>query len=386
MNANPIRAYEQEFARLVGAPQARAFMLGRMALYIVLKALGVGPGDRVGVCGYSCLSVSEAVLRTGAECEFLDVDEWLNISPDSLAKLPAGRIKVLVTQYTFGIPSRLDEALIWAEANGIPVVEDCCHALGSRWKGRHVGSFGSAAIYSSQWGKSYSTGQGGMLAINDADLAVKVDEILESESRTMSKASDLSLSGQRFLRRTLVRPSTFRLLRKAYHLSCRVGLTRGSFSADIDFSNSGGFVRRAGPLLARAGLKQVRRWPKHMATRFANTEIIAESLASVGIPRLNLPPDAKCVLLRYPLQRQNKLVLLNATAKLNVDLAGWYDSPVHPLKSEQLAEVGYRRQCPGAEAAIASVVHLPTDVPIPPEKLKAVANLLREPYKRVGHG
>ncbi|MCK4626688.1 MAG: DegT/DnrJ/EryC1/StrS family aminotransferase [Phycisphaerae bacterium] len=372
-------AYEREFARLVVAPQARAFALGRMGLYVVLKALGVGPGDRVGICGYSCMSVSEAVLRTGAACEFLDVDEWLNISPESLGKLPSGRIRVLITQYTFGVPSQLDKVLAWAETNGVSVVEDCCHALGSRWKGKHVGSFGSAAIYSSQWGKSYSTGQGGMLTINDADLAAKVDEVLQRESRTMSKASDISLSGQRFLRRTFVRPSTFRLLRKAYHLSCRLGLTRGSFPADIDFSNSEGFVQCAGPLLARAGLKQVRRWPKHMAARLANTEIIAEALASVGVPRLDLPPEAECVLLRYPLRRQNKPTVLDIAAKLNVDLAGWYDSPAHPLEGKQLAAIGYRGQCPNAEAANVSVIHLPTDVPISPKKLKDIATLLREP-------
>ncbi len=181
----PIKAYERAFANLVQVPESRAFSLGRMGLYVVLKALGVGPGDRVGICGYTCLSVVEAVLRTGADCEFLDVDEWLNVSPDSLKRLPPGRIKVLITQYTFGIPSRLDETLAWAETNGVPVVEDCCHALGSRWDERPVGSFGEAAIYSSQWGKSYSTGQGGMLTINDPALLIEVDSVLHHGAKMM---------------------------------------------------------------------------------------------------------------------------------------------------------------------------------------------------------
>lgn len=372
------RAYEREFANLVGAPEARAFALGRMGLYVVLKALGVGQGDLVGICGYTCLSVAESVLRTGARCEFLDVDQWLNISPESLAKLPPGRIKVLVTQYTFGIPSHLDEAFRWARKAGVPVVEDCCHALGSRWKGKHVGSLGVAAVYSSQWGKSYSTGQGGMLTINDAELAARVDEILERESRAMLKLSDFWLSTQRFLCRALVRPSTSFLLRKAYHVFCGLGLTRGSFSTSIDFSNSESFVLRAGPLLAGAGLKEVCRWSNHMAARLSNTCIIAEALASVGVPRLDLPAQAECVLLRYPLRRQNKAALLHAAAKLNVNLAGWYNSPVHPLEHEQLAGIGYHGQCPNAEAAIRSVVHLPADVAFSRSQLGKIARLLQQ--------
>ena len=373
-----MREYEEEFAQLVTAPQARAFMLGRMGLYVVLKALGAGPGDRVGVCGYGCLSVAEAVLRTGAECEFLDVDEWLNVSPESLAKLPAARIKALVTQYTFGIPSHVNEALRWAESAGVPVIEDCCHALGTRWKGKHVGSFGVAAIYSSQWGKSYSTGQGGMLTINDQNLAGKIDEFLGRESRSMSKASDLSLAAQRLLQASLVRPGTFPWFRNAYHLARRMGLIHRSLSRKLDFSNSQGFVRRAGQLLARAGLKQIRHWPRKMAARKENSQVIADALASVGAPQLDLPDEADCVLLRYPLRCRKKAALLQDAEELNANLAGWYNGPAHPLEGGRLEAVGYHGQCPNAEEAAASVVHLPTSMSIPPKRLKPVVRLIRE--------
>lgn len=373
-----VSEYEQQFAQLVGAPQARAFLLGRMGLYTVLKALAVGPGDRVGICGYTCLSVAEAVCRTGATCEFLDVDRWLNTDPRALDRLPAGAIKVLVTQYTFGVPSQLDEVLAWAASRGVAVVEDCCHALGSRWRGKHVGSFGAAAIYSSQWGKSYSTGQGGMLTINDPAVAARVDAVLGKECGPMSRRADLWLAAQRVAHRVLVRPGTRRLLRGAYHLAARLGVVTDSFSAKLDFTRNRDFLKRAGTLLARAGRKQLRLWPQHMAQRIENAKAIDSAFATEGIPPLDLPSQAECVLLRYPLRSRRKTELIRAAAKLNVDLAGWYDTPVHPLAGKQLEAVGYHAQCPRAEAANAAVLHLPTDVRIPQHKLAAIAHMVRE--------
>ena len=124
--------YERRFAELVEAPAARAFARGRQALVIVLKALGVEPGDRVGVCGYTCLSVAEAVKVAGAHPLYLDVDERLCIDPDGLASLEMGAMKVLILQHTFGLVGRLEALLSEARRVGAVVVEDACPDCGTR--------------------------------------------------------------------------------------------------------------------------------------------------------------------------------------------------------------------------------------------------------------
>ena len=98
--------------------------------------------------------------------------------------------------------------------------------------------------------------------------------------------------------------------------------------------------------------------------------------AAVAVEQLQLPTDADCVLLRYPVSIRDKPRVLRLPEAINVDLAGWYDSPIHPLQGDALNTVRYRGQCPAAEAAILTLVHLPTDTSIPAEKLKQIAHLL----------
>ena len=114
------REYEEVFCELVGAAGARAFGLGRQALVILLKALGVETGDRVGVCGYTCLSVAEAVKVCGATPIYLDVDKHLCIEPEEILRQEYGSLKIVILQHTFGIPGRL-EALLSACDKIVPI-------------------------------------------------------------------------------------------------------------------------------------------------------------------------------------------------------------------------------------------------------------------------
>ena len=134
--------YERMFAEVVGVPAARAFALGRQALVILLRAIGVRKGDRVGVCGFTCLSVVEAVKDCGAVPVYLDIDETLCISPDAIGRCRPGWLRAVLLQHTLGIPGKLDELLSACAAIGADVIEDCA----TRWgvSGRESG-WGSSA-------------------------------------------------------------------------------------------------------------------------------------------------------------------------------------------------------------------------------------------------
>lgn len=372
-----VRQFEEKFAEYEQAAAARAFWMGRVGLYGVLRALDVGPGDAVGICAYTCLAVVEAVMRTGARPIFLDVDRHLNIAPAALDALPAAP-KALVLQYTFGVPSHLDAALAWAQRHHTPVIEDCCHALGSRWDGRRVGTFAPAALFSFQWGKSFSTGQGGLVTFQDAGLAKEVDRLIQAEAEAPPRRAAAMLAVQRGLYAGLVTPWTRRLLRPIYGWACGRGLLAGSQPRDADLRGvPPGFFRLCSASQARSGLRELRRWPENMQRRLEAAATAQERLTRAGIALEDLGAHASPVHLRLPVWVRHKARGLAAAERQHVDLAGWYSTPAHPLEGERLRATGYEPgSCPTAEAAFAAVVTLPTRPALSAPQLEAAARIL----------
>jgi perosamine synthetase len=374
-----VREFEEKFAEYEQAAAARAFWMGRVGLYAVLRALGVGPGDAVGICAYTCVAVVEAVMRTGAKPLFLDVDRHLNIAPAALEALPAAP-KVLVLQHTFGVPCDLDATLAWARCHNTPVIEDCCHALGSTWDGQRVGTFAPAAVFSFQWGKSFSTGQGGLVTFQDAELAKEVDRLIRAEAEAPPRRAAAMLAVQRGLYATLVTPWTRRLLRGVYGWACGRGLLAGSQPQDDDLCGvPRGFFRLCSVSQARVGLQQLRHWPENMQRRRAAVCSVLETLTRAGIALEDLDARADPVYLRLPVWVRHKAQGLAAAARRHLDLAGWYSTPAHPLEGERLQATGYQRgSCPAAEAAFAAVVTLPTRPALSAQQLEAAVQVLLE--------
>jgi perosamine synthetase len=177
----------------------RALWTGRVALDVVLRALGVDPGDRVALCAFTCVRVVETVTRLSAIPAFLDVDRRLNIAAPALERLdtpPAA----LVLQYAFGVPSGVETCLAWAAAR---------HSVGGRllpragatWNGRRVGSFCCAAVFSFEWSKPFSTGPSGMLTFPQANLAREVDRVSAHEGVAPGFRESAALGLQRVLDR-----------------------------------------------------------------------------------------------------------------------------------------------------------------------------------------
>ena len=130
------KKYEEEFCQFVDAGGARAFGLGRHALVILLKALGIMQDDKIGVCGFTCLSVIEAIKVCGAIPVYLDVDEHLCIDPQKILQQGKNSLKAVILQHTFGNPGRLEQLLNACGKIGAKVIEDCAHSLGCTWNNK----------------------------------------------------------------------------------------------------------------------------------------------------------------------------------------------------------------------------------------------------------
>jgi perosamine synthetase len=371
------KKYEQVFADHVEALGARAFGLGRQSLVILLKALGVGSGDKIGVCAFTCLSVAEAVKVTGAVPVYLDVDENLCIDPNEILKHPVSSLKVVILQHTFGIPGRLDELLSSCEKVGALVVEDCAHSFGCYWEGVPLGKFGKGAIYSFQWGKPYTTGQGGILTVNSEQLLSEVDKQIEMWAMPADTKSECILSLQRFVYNLVGNSRIQNHLRYAFRKLRDLDLVKGSFELNGNFELYKGYVRFMGEITAKAGLKKLANWHKLQQLRRQNCYMIEQHLKRAGLVLWPKPKGSDVTMLRYPLLVSNRTKIIKAAQKKKLDIAGWYDTPVHPLEGAALEKVNYYKgTCPNAENMINKLIHFPTGYGINQKTIESMVTII----------
>lgn len=169
------RRLEDEFASYVGSRCAIAVNTGGMAIQIVLRALGVTRGDEVVHQVDTCTADAFAILNSGASPRFVDVDpETFMIAWPGVADAISNRTRVLMPIHMWGNPEDMDQALRYASERHLFLIEDACLALGAEWRGRRVGSFGRAAVFSFGCLKPIQAGEGGMIVTDDEALAAEV--------------------------------------------------------------------------------------------------------------------------------------------------------------------------------------------------------------------
>ena len=172
------RRFEEAFAAFVGVDHAIAVTSCTTGLELVLRALGIGAGDEVIVPDYTYPATAQAVMLTGATAVIVDVDAYtLNIAYDALAAAITPRTKALMPVSLFGNP--LDWSMLGtlAAKHGLPIVEDAACGLGSSYGSKRTGGFGTAAVFSLHPRKSITTGEGGMITTNDAELAATLRSV-----------------------------------------------------------------------------------------------------------------------------------------------------------------------------------------------------------------
>jgi dTDP-4-amino-4,6-dideoxygalactose transaminase len=165
-----VRAFEAAFAAAMGARYAIATSNGTTALQLALLAHGVGPGDEVITSPLTFIASANAVVHTGAKPIFADIDASLNLDAKAAAALIGPRTKALMPVHLHGNPSDVPEFVRLAERHGLALIQDACQAIGATIDGRALGTFGTAC-YSLYATKNLTTGEGGMIVTNDAEVA-----------------------------------------------------------------------------------------------------------------------------------------------------------------------------------------------------------------------
>ena len=186
--------FEEEVAKYTGAKKAVVCVSGTNALHMSLLLSGVERDDEVLTQTLTFIATCNALSYIGAHPVFVDVDRsTMGLSPDAVkqwlvknAEIRNGecfnkntgrRVKACVPMHTFGHPVRIEELADVCEEYHIELVEDAAESIGSRYKGKHTGTFGKVGAISFNGNKTITTGGGGMMLFNDEELGAYAKHI-----------------------------------------------------------------------------------------------------------------------------------------------------------------------------------------------------------------
>ncbi|MEM4189634.1 MAG: DegT/DnrJ/EryC1/StrS family aminotransferase, partial [Candidatus Caldarchaeum sp.] len=168
VGSSKIKLFEEEFSSFHQARYGVACTSGSTALFVCLKALGIGVGDEVVVPAYTFLATASTVIDSGAMPLIVDVDpDTYTISPQAVEAALTEKTKCIIPVHLAGCPANMDEIIRVAERNGLKVLEDAAQAHGAEWDGKKVGSIGSCAAFSFYQSKNMTAGEGGIITTND---------------------------------------------------------------------------------------------------------------------------------------------------------------------------------------------------------------------------
>lgn len=162
--------FEGLAAGVAGTDHAVAVGSGTAGLHMIVRALGIGPGDEVLVPSFTFAASANAIVYEGATPVFVDVEpDTYNLDPAEVAARRTPRTRAVMVVDVFGHPADWDA--IEANSEGLALIDDCCEAIGASVGGRPLGSLGAAGCFAFYPNKQMTTGEGGMVVTDDASLA-----------------------------------------------------------------------------------------------------------------------------------------------------------------------------------------------------------------------
>jgi perosamine synthetase len=170
-----LREFEARFAEVCGAKYAVGVSSWTTGAFLVLKALGIGPGDEVIVPSLTFIASVNVIAHVGASPVFVDVHpRTFNLDPEDMARKIGPRTKAILPVDQLGMPCEIDRILELAKPRSLLVIQDAACAIGSRFRDRPIGGIAPITIFSLHARKVVTTGEGGMILTNDGALAARL--------------------------------------------------------------------------------------------------------------------------------------------------------------------------------------------------------------------
>lgn len=185
INGPVVQSFSEAFGRYVGTKECAVCNSGTDALYLALRASGIGAGDEVITSPFTFIATAEAISAVGAKPIFIDIDlATFNFDPTKIEAAITPQTKAIMPVHIFGNPVDMDAVMAIAQKHNLPVIEDCAQATGATWNGKKVGSIGQIGCFSFFPTKNLGgCGDGGALTTNDPDIAANAMLIRDHGSK-----------------------------------------------------------------------------------------------------------------------------------------------------------------------------------------------------------
>jgi dTDP-4-amino-4,6-dideoxygalactose transaminase len=181
IGGSAVKDFEQQFSAYIGVSEAISCNSGTDALYLALRALNIGEGDRVITTPFTFIATSEIIVRAGATPVFVDIDpNTFNLDLQQVEAAITSKTKAIIPVHLFGQPIDMTKLMAIANAHNLFVIEDCAQATGAEWAGQQVGSIGHIGCFSFFPTKNLGAcGDGGAVTTNDRAIAASIRKLKE---------------------------------------------------------------------------------------------------------------------------------------------------------------------------------------------------------------
>lgn len=357
-----IQQYENQFKEIIDPKGfAYTFGTGRMALYTIMEVLNIGEGDEVILPAFTCEVVVHCLLYRGVKPVYADIEPYTyNIDVSKIEGRITKRTKAIIAQHTFGVPCELDEILALASRHGLSVIEDCAIALGSFYKGKSVGTFGDAAIFSTDRTKVTSTQWGGMAFTMDPDIAKKIERIYR-QSPFLKKRQILNIGFQVLLSYLLLSPYSYFWGRYIFALGFKYRMLfdhiedKNTFRLPKNYP----YPCRLSNFQSFLGITQLDTLQENLRLR---REMVRKYINILKENNIDLKcPDEKLnsFTLRFPLMLKDRESFIKKWKKY-FEVGKWFDSPAIGWYTD-LEKIRYEQgSCPVAEKVYRHIINFLT--------------------------
>lgn len=178
--------FEEKICSIFGVRYCIAVDLGRQAIALALKAMGLKKGDGVILPSFVCQTVILPVLSIGCIPQFVDIGNDLNISPESVKKTINSRTRAIIMPHLFGRSALVGEVLEIARNHNLFIIDDAAQAMGTKYNGQYVGTMGDVGIFSFGPFKGVMATRGGVLVTNNKEIFQKILYMSLAENKSNS--------------------------------------------------------------------------------------------------------------------------------------------------------------------------------------------------------
>jgi dTDP-4-amino-4,6-dideoxygalactose transaminase len=325
-----VKEFESRFAEMCGAEHGIATTSGTSALHVALLAHEIGPGDEVLTSPFSFIASANCALFVGAKPVFVDIEpDYFTIDPEKIREKITPRTRAIEPVHLYGQACDMQAIVEIAEEYDLVIIEDACQAHGAKFNGQSVGSFGTAC-FSFYPTKNITTGEGGMITTNDANIAEKARLVRDHGSPVRYQHESL------------------------------------------------GYNLRMNDMQAAIGLTQLPKLDQWNKKRQENAAYLTQELSKVeGVVPPAIRENAVHVFHQYTIRIPDRDDAVEKLREKGVGVGVHYPTPIHQQPYYQ--KLGYSDSLPQSEAASREVLSLPVHPSLSQDDLdqivEAVASL-----------